>query len=242
MRKDWECEIDNVGNEISLLDSCHHINIVNFVKAYLYNGVIWISMEYCDAGTLKQLLQVELDERQISFVIKQVIQGVAYLHKGHRIHRDIKSSNILLNMNGEVKLADLGLCIEGEGEQSGMAGSKYWMAPEMIKRQPYTSKVDIWSIGAVCMEMAEGSPPYGAYKPLKALFLTATKGAPLLRNSEKWSTEFQDFLNQCFQVNPAERADTTDLQAHSFLKKSCEKKEIVKVLKLVFLMRVTAGF
>jgi len=92
MRKDWECEIDNVGNEISLLDSCHHINIVNFVKAYLYNGVIWISMEYCDAGTLKQLLQVELDERQISFVIKQVIQGVAYLHKGHRIHRDIKSS------------------------------------------------------------------------------------------------------------------------------------------------------
>jgi len=130
-----------VANEIALLRSCHHPNIVNFIGCHFFKERIWIVMEYCDGGTLSQLLELTLSESEIANVLNQVLNGVAYLHSLHRIHRDIKSSNILLNMNGEVKVADLGLCIEGDGEQSGIAGSKYWMAPEMIQRQRYTSKV-----------------------------------------------------------------------------------------------------
>jgi serine/threonine protein kinase len=78
------------------------------------------------------------------------------------------------------------------------------MAPEMIRRKPYNSKVDIWSTGALCMEMAEGCPPYYAFKPLKALFLTATVGAPSLKK-DKWSDSFKDFLKKCFEMDSSTR-------------------------------------
>jgi p21-activated kinase 1 len=241
MKRNWDDDGDSMANEIVLLDSSHQKNIVNYICSYLWENKIWMVMEYCDAGTLKQLLVIEMNEGQIANVLKQVLTGLEYLHSFHRIHRDIKSANILLNMNGDVKVADLGLCIEGEGEQSGMAGSKYWMAPEMIKRMPYNSKVDIWSVGCVGVEMAEGNPPNSQYKPLKALFFTATKGAPELRRKEKWTTGFRDFLKLCFKSDPAERPTATDLLKDEFLSKACESKELVKALKLVFLMRVTAG-
>jgi len=242
MKKEWDQEdIDSIANEIHLLDSCHHQNIVNYIASYLYNNKIWMVMEYCDAGTLKQLLVIELNEEHIANIMKQVLSGLSYLHGLKRIHRDIKSSNILLNMNGDVKVADLGLCIEGEGEQSGMAGSKYWMAPEMIRRHPYNSKVDIWSCGALGVEMAEGYPPYHAYKPLKALYLTATRGAPALKRPDKWTSTFKDFLGQCFKQDPTTRPTGEQLLEHEFLKVACEQRELMKALNLVFLMRVTAG-
>lgn len=135
-----------------------------------------------------------------------------------------------------------------------MAGSKYWMvnlivfyktnrqkAPEMVKRIAYNTKVDIWSIGALCMEMAEGSPPYYSCKPLKALFLTATIGAPSLKKPDRWSDSFKDFLKECFQMDPLVRPSAEDLLKHAFFNRVCEKSEIIKALKLVFLMRVTAG-
>jgi len=110
----------------------------------------------------------------------------------------------------------------------------------MIKRMPYNTKVDIWSIGALCMEMAEGSPPYYSFKPLKALFLTATIGAPQLKKN-RWSSTFRDFLTHTFEMEPSKRDTAEDLLKHPFLEKMCEKIEIIKALKLVFLMRVTAG-
>jgi len=241
MKRDWDTDADNIANELALLDSCHHPNIVNYITSYLDKKRIWMVMEYCDAGTLKQLLVIEMSEGQIANVLKQVLKGLSYLHSLNRIHRDIKSANILLNMNGDVKVADLGLCIEGEGAQSGMAGSKYWMAPEMIKRQPYNTNVDVWSTGALAMEMAEGNPPYHLYKPLKAIFLTATKGAAPLKKPEKWSDVFKNFLRQCFVIDPGQRPSANELLSHPLINKSCDARDLIKALKLVFLMRVTQG-
>jgi len=199
-------------------------------------------MEYCDAGTLKQLLVMELGENQIAHIIQQVLNGLQYLHSIKKIHRDIKSANILLSMNGDVKLADFGLCVEGfEEGNSGMAGSKYWMAPEMSKRQLYNCKVDIWSLGALLVECMEGSPPYSQFKPLKALFLSATQGAPPLKRPGKWSDSLKDFLSLCFTKDPSKRPNSNELLEHDFISKSCERKELVNSLKLVFMMRVYEG-
>jgi len=235
-----DSSVDSTANEIALLQSCHHPNIVNYINAFLWKNQIWVVMEYCDAGTLKQLLEIELNEQHISVVVKQVLFGMNYLHQMHRIHRDIKSANILLNANGDVKVADLGLMVEGD-HVSGMAGSKYWTAPEMIKRHPYDTKVDIWSIGALCMEMAEGKPPYSNYKPLKALFYVATKGAPSLKKQDKWSDTFKDFLSQCFIMDPAKRPSAEELLKHPFVESVTSRSELRKALKLVFLIRITTG-
>jgi p21-activated kinase 1 len=81
----------------------------------------------------------------------QILDALAYIHAKGFIHRDVKSANIFISQNGEVKLGDFGLCVYGS--RQGLAGSKYWCAPEMIAKQVYNSQVDIWSLGAVAYEV-----------------------------------------------------------------------------------------
>ena len=81
------------------------------------------------------------------------------------------------------------------------------MAPELIRGHDYGTKVDIWSLGIMIMEMAEGEPPYMEYPPLRALFLITTKGIPDLKEPSKWSSEFRDFLKKCLTKDVNQRPD-----------------------------------
>ncbi|NXX51929.1 PAK3 kinase, partial [Tricholaema leucomelas] len=91
------------------------------------------------------------------------LQGLAFLHANQVIHRDVKSDNILLGRDGAVKLADFGVCALLSPEQSrrrSTVGTAWWMAPEVVRGQPYGPNVDTWSLGIVGIEMAKGEPPY----------------------------------------------------------------------------------
>jgi len=177
-------------------------------------------MDYCDGGSLKKLVEkCFLEEQHIAYIATQVLQGLAYLHANHNIHRDIKADNILLNVDASVKIADLGIAVDLDeiSELLGLCGSKYWMAPEMIKFLPYDYKVDIWGFGSLMMELAEGSPPYYGHHSMWAMFMVATKGAPDLQILDKWSDNFKDFLQQCFQHHPDVRPSAIQLLQHPFI-------------------------
>jgi serine/threonine protein kinase len=166
-------------------------------------------------------------ERHMAYVCKGMLMGLAFLHRQYRLHRDIKSDNVLVNFDGEVKLADFGFAINLTSEESkrtSVVGTPYWMAPELIKGHKYDSKVDIWSLGITLIEMAEGEPPLLKEPPLRAL-LMITINPPARLKSSLWSPAIVHFLSRCLEPVPDKRSTAEQLLMHPFIKSACSTEE-----------------
>lgn len=231
--KKMEINSENIKllvTEIGIMKTSDHPNIVQYVDAYIVSSnELWVVMEYMGGGCLTDVLEcfdtVQMTEPQIAYCCRETLRSLAYVHSLHRIHRDIKSDNILLSNDGKIKLADFGYAAQltnGRVKRNTVVGTPYWMAPELIRGHEYGTKVDIWSLGIMLIEMAEGEPPYMEYPPLRALFLITTKGIPPVKNQNKWSKEFHDFFAKCLDVNVQTRPEAADLLRHPFMAKACE--------------------
>ena len=96
-------------NEILVMKESRHKNIVNFIDSYLWRGDLWVIMEYMEGGSLTDVVTHNMMiEGQIAAVCKEVLEGLVHLHANGVIHRDIKSDNVLLSMNGDIKLSKFG--------------------------------------------------------------------------------------------------------------------------------------
>ena len=142
------------------------------------------------------------------------------MHSQFRIHRDIKSDNILLSTDGSIKLSNLGhaaqLTVE-KSRRTTVIGTPSWMAPELVIGSEYDEKVDIWSLGIVMLEMAEGEPPTLKENPTKVLELIVTGPPPSLQDKTKWSPEFIRFTERCLIKNPLERPSSEELLIDPFI-------------------------
>jgi len=222
--------------EIYIMKKCKHENIVDFLDAYKTGRTIWVAMEFMGMGSVTDILDqfgnLPMTETQIAAVCLGTLKGLVCIHSGHKIHRDIKSDNILLNDAGLVKIADFGFAAQlttKKQKRKTVVGTPYWMAPELIQGLDYDAKVDIWSLGIMAMECMEGEPPYMDYPPLRALFMITTTGVPELKEPTKWSTHIKHFLNICLQREPTSRPSATELLQHPFILSACSNTELVKL-------------
>ena len=165
-------------------------------------------MEYC-LGSASDIIEVHkgpLREDEISAICAGVLNGLHYLHSQLRIHRDIKAGNILLTDTGDIKLADFGSAAIASPANS-FVGTPYWMAPEVILAMDegqYDGKVDVWSLGITCIELAERKPPYFNMNAMSALYHIAQNDSPTLADPA-WSDVFRHFVDASLQKNPLER-------------------------------------
>ncbi|XP_057899765.1 serine/threonine-protein kinase PAK 3-like [Melospiza georgiana] len=208
-------------NEIMIMKRYRSPSVVNYLDSYLLGEELWLVMEFMDGGTLSDVItKTCLSEDHMAAICRECLQGLYFLHSNHVIHRDVKSGNILLRSDGSVKLADFGLSTQLTPEQSrrcSVAGTTWWLAPEMVTHQPYGPKVDIWSFGIVGIEMVEQGPPYWNRSPASVKLLIAVIGTPRLRHPNRFSPCLRDFLSHCLQTDEQQRWSAKEL-----LKVKCE--------------------
>lgn len=195
-------------------------------------------MEYC-LGSAADLLEVHkkpLAEKEIATIMRDSLDGLDYLHSRFYIHRDIKAGNILLTDDGTVKLADFGSA-SFMSPANSFVGTPYWMSPEVILAMDegqYDTKVDIWSLGITCIELAERKPPLYNMNAMSALYHIAQNDSPSLTIAaglDPWSMHFKKFIGECLQKSPAQRPGASDLLKHEFITLLSDHKALLDLIR-----------
>eukprot|EP00730_Choanoeca_flexa_P000465 TRINITY_DN10207_c0_g1_i4.p1 TRINITY_DN10207_c0_g1~~TRINITY_DN10207_c0_g1_i4.p1 ORF type:complete len:615 (+),score=174.13 TRINITY_DN10207_c0_g1_i4:169-1845(+) len=250
-----EDEEEEIRVEVNILKRFGtHENLTTFYGAFLVPAdmageerqpmdKLWLVMELCQGGSVTDLANAlspkTVPEALLAYFLHETTAALKFLHKNLVVHRDIKGQNILITLDGHIKLVDFGVSAEMKDKKDlrhTYIGTPYWMAPEVIACDSqedalYDQRSDIWSLGITAIEMAECEPPLADLHPMRALFLVPRNPSPTLQG--KWSNNFNAFVAQCLIKDYEERPTSKKLLEHAFMKsvnvKQC-RKQLVELL------------
>ena len=210
-------EIEAALNEVRILASLNHPNIIGYKDAFYdeKSRTLNMIMEYADDGDISHKIQDNLkrrlrfEESTIWEWIIQLLKGLKYLHDNKIMHRDLKCANIFLMKNGLLKIGDLNV---SKFAKSNMArtqtGTPFYLAPEIWKDLPYDYKCDIWSVGCIIYELCTSRPPFRGTS-LKELGRNVLNGYYLPISG--FSNDIKDIVAKMLIVDPKRRASTDEL-------------------------------
>jgi serine/threonine protein kinase len=201
---------------------------------------LWLIIEYCEYGSTIDLMLAmnrTFTEIELATIIKMILQGLIIIHSKNLIHRDIKGANILLSEKGFAKIGDFGVSAKLEQNfrfRFSKKGSPYWMSPQVIDKEKYDNKTDIWSLGITCIELIQGEPPNSELTPDEVMEKIGSKNFNFndffRKDKNNYSNELINFLDECLQINPNKRPTANELIDHLFIKKYAKDNIYLKSL------------
>ncbi|KAG1697580.1 hypothetical protein DVH05_016019 [Phytophthora capsici] len=211
-------------NEVILLKSLYHVNIVRFYDHFLADDELNIVMEYSDGGNLRQLVKLRSREKMGPFPepvimswFAQLVLAVAYIHGKNVLHRDLKAQNVFLTHKNVVKLGDFGIskALAGDDTANTACGTPESMSPEICRGEPYGKKSDIWSLGCILYEMIMLRRPFEA-STLPEIFTKICKGEfpPILPS---FSRELRLLVQLMLQQDASKRPSIEDICRFPFV-------------------------
>ncbi|KAG9103465.1 hypothetical protein FRC06_010573 [Ceratobasidium sp. 370] len=222
-----DAKLNAILMELDILHRAVAPEIVDFYGAFFIESCVYYCMEYMDAGSLDKLNGAGVPEDVLARITASMVRGLKFLKDELQImHRDVKPTNVLVDMKGAVKLCDFG--VSGQLERSlakTNIGCQSYMAPERIKGESlnnlgtYTVSSDVWSLGLSIIELALGKYPYPpeTYSNVFAQLTAIVHGPPPELPEGKYSTEAAEFVASCLVKEPTKRATYAELLGHPWL-------------------------
>ncbi|KAI0705021.1 Pkinase-domain-containing protein [Cerioporus squamosus] len=217
-----DTEDDDVGDiqrEVALLTQLRDApNVTKYYGCYMDGPRVWIVMEYAQGGSVRTLMKAckdnVVEEKYVSVITREVLNGLSYLHKSSIIHRDLKAANILITSTGKVMICDFGvsaLLVTASSKRNTLVGTPHWMAPEVAHASAYDTKADIWSLGIAIYEMIKGSAPNSHIVDQHKLIQLIPRMKPPRLNEGEGSKELREFVAACLRESPNDRLSADEL-------------------------------
>lgn len=233
--------VKDVIKEVKVMNGNNHPNLIHYHTSFLENNQLWLVMDYLGGGSLADIMKFKypdgIPEVLAVTVLKSLLKGLEYLHSHQRIHRDLKSDNILIGEDGAIELADFGVSAMFEKNtccsRKTIVGTPCWMAPEIISERGYNQGVDIWSFGITAIELIRGKPPGYDLPPSKVFMNLLFGNSPSLQEEEDkgvCSHLYKDLVDKCLQKEPSKRPNASKLLEHKVFKQAKKNNYIVSHL------------
>ena len=222
-------EKQQIINEYILTSLSQHPNIIQFHKIYDYSGNISIIHEIIRYPLTKLIsTNFYFPPRVLNYILKEILQALVYLHSCHRIHRDLRTENVLIDENSKIKLAGMrkaAQLTQEKVDRNTITGSFSFFSPEMIANERYGTKTDIWSFGVLVIEIMEGEPP-SLRKSQKEAFKRIENGGLGFKNPENVEGRYRNFVQNCLKVNPDERMTAKELLGDEIFEDVAQRYEV----------------
>jgi len=231
IRKDkvGQLNMTHIRREMEILSQISHPNIIKIYEVFENQDKIVIVMEYASGGELYDFItkHKNLNELQAKHFFSQIVSALRYCHKQGIVHRDLKLENILLDRNGQIKIADFGLSnrFTTTSKLTTFCGSPLYASPEIVSGTPYTGpEVDSWSLGVLLYALVYGTMPFDGSN-YSLLSRKITQGDYLKQPVQSNAHSLIDWL---LQVNPSKRATIDQVYHHKWLAACRQPKSILK--------------